>query len=102
MNEFKAYWKLFNIQYGSCSHLLYNLLKGRDLKCGFSPITNKNKLANGQQEWGGFNRALSNLKIHFRHIERSPEIANNSFVKLIELFGAKKEVIAEELKSIKS
>lgn len=41
------------------------LLLGRPLKKAFSPIRNPRKLANGQAQWGGLERALSKGELDF-------------------------------------
>lgn len=42
--------------------ILQALLRGRDPKRGFSPITNGTKLANGQTAWQGYRHALAELR----------------------------------------
>ena len=42
--------------------ILQALLRGRDPKRGFSPITNGTKLANGQTAWQGYRQALAALR----------------------------------------
>lgn len=50
-------------------HILYNLLRGKDLKRGFTPITNPVKLNADyyKNEWRAFDQALSSLKSSIRH-----------------------------------
>jgi len=51
-----AAWKTIpnrNAQY----HILYNVLRGFDLKRGFSPIQKQSKLSNGATEWQAFDTA---------------------------------------------
>jgi hypothetical protein len=38
-------------------HILYNVLRGFDLKRGFSPIQKQSKLSNGFTEWQSFDKA---------------------------------------------
>jgi hypothetical protein len=38
-------------------HILYNVLRGFDLKRGFSPIQKQSKLSNGFTEWQAFDKA---------------------------------------------
>lgn len=42
--------------------ILQAILRGRDPKRGFSPITNGTKLANGQTAWQGYRQALGELR----------------------------------------
>jgi hypothetical protein len=42
----------------SSDAILYNIIRGKDLKRGFTPITNQNKLNNGADPWLGFKQAL--------------------------------------------
>jgi len=47
--------------------LLQAILRGRDPKRGFTPVTNAAKLANGQWAWQGYERALFSLHYNPRH-----------------------------------
>jgi hypothetical protein len=54
-------WKEFchsNQSVQSSFYLVYALIRGEDISKVFTPITNKNKLANGQTEFQGYNRAV--------------------------------------------
>lgn len=43
-------------------HILYNFIRNRDLKCGFSPLVNPKKIdPYTKDEWRGFNDALRSL-----------------------------------------
>lgn len=44
-------------------HILYNLIRGKDLKRGFTPITNTNKLTSNYSNnvWHAFSAAKSDL-----------------------------------------
>lgn len=42
-------------------HLLYLILRGKDLTRSFSPVTSEKKLANGASKWGGYRAARSGL-----------------------------------------
>jgi hypothetical protein len=62
----KAHWsKLVNSprkkELGPEHHLLYSALLGRDWRKGFTPITNKNKLANGMRPLMGVEKALGGI-----------------------------------------
>lgn len=52
----KAAWKNTN-EHGATELIVYNLLRGFPAKRGFTPITNKIKLANGSKEWCNFDSA---------------------------------------------
>ena len=56
-------------------HILYNLIRGKDLKRGFTPITNERKLNADyyRHEWRTFERALSNLKHQIKNREREKQ-----------------------------
>lgn len=51
----------------SSEHILYNALRNLPLTRGFTPITNKVKLANGQHENYGFLSAKVNLKYNLKN-----------------------------------
>lgn len=59
----------------SSDHILYNALRGHDLKRGFSPVTSPNKLANGTPEWEGFTTAKNNAKWYIRPMQTHPNPA---------------------------
>lgn len=42
-------------------HLLYLILRGRDISRAFTPVTNERKLANGATPYGGYRAARSNV-----------------------------------------
>lgn len=55
-------------QASSSDHILFNFIRGRDLKFGFSPLKNPQKIGNRNgDEWGGFQQALSTLRHQIRH-----------------------------------
>ncbi len=66
-NGIVATWKNLK-SHTAEDHIIYNALRGFDIKRGFTPITNKNKLVNGLAEWSGFKTALNNAK----HLLRGP------------------------------
>lgn len=41
----------------SADMVLYNIVRGKSAKHGFTPITNQIKINNGASEWSGFNQA---------------------------------------------
>jgi hypothetical protein len=47
--------------------LLQALIRGRDPKRGFTPVTNAAKLANGQWAWQGYESALFSLRYNPGH-----------------------------------
>ena len=47
-------------------HILYNMLRGHDLKRGFSPIQTESKLANGMLAWQAFDTAKHNAWYQIR------------------------------------
>lgn len=42
-------------------HLLYLILRGKNLRKAFTPVTSERKLTNGQGEWGGYLAARAGL-----------------------------------------
>lgn len=46
-------------------HIIYNVIRGFDLKRGFTEITNPTKLCNGAKPWDGFNVALRAARYKF-------------------------------------
>ena len=63
----KAAWKE-----NQGSPILYNILRGFDPKRGYTKITNPIKLANGMNEWEGFNAARNRLKYTFAEPKKTP------------------------------
>lgn len=55
-----ATWK-HTKSHTASAHIIYNILRGYDLRHGFTPITNSTKLANGYREWTGHYAAISTL-----------------------------------------
>ncbi len=53
----------------STDHIIYNALRGHDLKRGFSPITSETKLQNGMSPWKSFNDAKYNAYFTVRPYE---------------------------------
>lgn len=56
----------------SADMVLYNIARGKTTECGFTPITNKNKLHNGASAWFGLSYAKSCVlvrvyKTHWDH-----------------------------------
>lgn len=86
MSEYFAYWKSItrdNARLPSRTFLLHDLILNRDPKKGsFSPITNKNKLANGSRVWQGLEEAVSSLSFRLGRKDGSKEEK-----KLVELSG---------------
>lgn len=48
----------------SANIILNNILRGKDARRGFTPITNPTKLNHGANEWQGFDAARSQL-VHY-------------------------------------
>lgn len=60
--EFRSKWKSIK-EHTAMEHVLYNILRGKDLNHGFSPIKKENKVvSNSCDRWNGVNSALSELK----------------------------------------
>lgn len=47
--------------------IVYNLIRGLPANRGFTAISNPTKLANGAQQWAGFNAARSNLQYQLKY-----------------------------------
>jgi hypothetical protein len=80
----KTVWNTIK-SHSSSDHILYNALRGFDLKRGFSPVINPIKLANGQKSFGSFRFSLSNLKQSFK----APVHYKNDKPESIELINKK-------------
>ena len=50
----------------AADHIIYNAIRGFDLKRGFTEITSSNKLNNGAYDWQGFDSARSDASFEFR------------------------------------
>lgn len=61
----KAEWKS-NKNRDAVDHIIYNAIRGFDIKRGFTGITNPTKLGNGAEEWAGFKNALNEARWQFR------------------------------------
>ena len=99
MKTFKTTWKQ-NIEQINKSNraagyfLLHDLILDRDPKrSGFTPITNTNKLTNGQDPW----RGLKSAKLQVVWLMRSNDALA---LKLIEESGVSKEEITDRLNAI--
>lgn len=56
-------------------HVLYNLMRGRDLKNGFTPLTNEKKINAhyAKSPWRNFDAALNSLKSSIKHRAHSKD-----------------------------
>lgn len=54
-------------------HVIYNILRGYPANRGFTPITNKNKLNNGQIADQGFKAAVSSIEFSIRYYNKNGE-----------------------------
>ena len=55
--------KANNVGLNAPEHIIYNCIRGKSLKHGFTAITNKRKLSNGMREFDGFTIALNRITI---------------------------------------
>ncbi len=72
--QFKQYQEAFRqLSRGKIAttqdHVLYNLIRGRDLRCGFSPFVNEKKINShyNKNPWRTFEYAVNNLKFNIKH-----------------------------------
>jgi hypothetical protein len=73
----------------SCHLMLYNILRSKSYDKGFTPVTKKLKLDNGQDKWFGLKNAAYQI--------RAAAIYGGSYLKfLCEPFGEK--IAAEDIK----
>jgi len=90
LSEYFNYWKSItvdNAKLSASTFLLHDLILNRDpKKHGFSPITNKNKLANGAHAWQGLRAAAHPFKW-----DRVPTIEQ---AKMLELTGLSRSTIS--------
>lgn len=65
---FEAAWRAYvaTRTANAPAFLLQALIRGRDPKRGFTPVTNTAKLANGQWAWQGYEGALFSLRYNPR------------------------------------
>jgi hypothetical protein len=49
-------------------HVIYNVLRGYEPKRGFTPITRPTKLANGAEQWFGYDMAIFTARWELREI----------------------------------
>lgn len=103
LNEYFAYWKQItanNTKVSSHIFLLHELILGRDPKnSAFTPITNKNKLYNGQKSWDGLEHAICILG---RRLSDTIKQSTATEQKMIELSHADKSILIQRLNAIKS
>ncbi|KVP96941.1 hypothetical protein WJ97_14060 [Burkholderia ubonensis] len=61
---FEAAWRAYVAtgKADAAAFILQAILRGRNPKLGFTPVTNAVKLANGQFAWQGYSAALSQLR----------------------------------------
>jgi hypothetical protein len=66
---FEAAWRAY-VAAGTANapaYLLQAIIRGRDPKRGFTPVSNQLKLANGQWAWQGYEGALFSLRYNPAH-----------------------------------
>ena len=61
----KAAWKSMTNR-NAVDHIIYNAIRGFDIKRGFTGITNPTKLGNGAEEWAGFKFAKEQARYRFK------------------------------------
>ncbi len=66
---------------------LYSHLRGKDWFAGFTPITNRNKIANGATPNYALCNALRALKGYGRMAERSDDYSKKRMAELLDVFG---------------
>jgi len=100
LSEYFAYWKSItrdNQKVPAHIFLLHDLILGRDpKKCSFSPITNKNKLDNGQNRWDSL--MIAKFYVQFRAI-KNPQLLEKT---LLELSGTDVSALGIKVEEIKS
>ncbi len=66
----KKAWTQPGYHHNAADHIIYNALRGFDLKRGFSPVTDQQKLNNGFSEWQSYDTAKSNARWEVRESSR--------------------------------
>jgi len=61
----KAAWNCITSR-TPADHIIYNAIRGFDIKRGFTAITSSIKLSNGAYDWQGFNAARAEAEHLFR------------------------------------
>jgi len=74
LNVLAAWKKTAN--HTAADHIIYNALRGFDIKRGFSPVVKPSKLSNGFTEWGAYNMA----KAHAIASLREPDVTVSKWV----------------------
>jgi hypothetical protein len=83
-----------NKQTTAQDHILYNFIRGKDLKRGFTPITNANKLSANyaNNQWHAFSQALQDLtwalkSKHATFKSRYENITEEQWTQILEVLG---------------
>jgi hypothetical protein len=97
---FEADWRAFvaTREASAPAFLLQALIRGRDPKRGFTPVTNAAKLANGQWAWQGYESALFSLRYNPSHFLRAiwPSLDATRFEAILAELTAKLDLMKKE------
>ena len=81
-------------QHSAAEHVIYNILRGYPANRGFTPITNKNKLNNGQLADQGFDAAKQDIEFGIKYSK------DGSYLKRLEVTFGEGIVTDDILKQI--
>jgi hypothetical protein len=97
---FEADWRAYvaTREASAPAFLLQALIRGRDPKRGFTPVTNTAKLANGQWAWQGHEAALFSLRYNPSHFLRTiwPSLDAARFDAILSELTAKLDLLKKE------
>lgn len=100
---FQAAWRTYvaTRTASAPAFLLQAIIRGRDPKRGFTPVTNTAKLANGQWAWQGYEAALFSLRYNPAHHLQTiwPQLQDadaTRFEALVAELGARLDLLKKE------
>ena len=89
--------KAHNKDVSASAMVLYNIVRGKDPRSGFTPITHTGKLAGGMREWGAYSDAKYGLKWSFTPNKYRPD-PNINTIWGVEITDEQRQQILELLK----
>ncbi len=97
---FESDWRAYvaTCEADAPAFLLQALIRGRDPKRGFTPVTNAAKLGNGQWAWQGYEGALFRLRYNPSHFLRAiwPSLGATRFDAILSDLTAKLDLLKTE------
>lgn len=75
----------------SAEHLFYNIIRGKPVTHGFTPVTNTNKLKHGMYPDHGYNQARNEFRWHIQYVNKGWGAAWG-----VNMFSKYKDLITED------